>query len=200
VKPIPVELEEWEHCSPTVANSPLAGIFLHDRTERELADHLSRAGMVEILELRQGLSLQASSYVGRISLGDVELTIRPKLRGMPFLQLLRYAYGLRDLQNMTQTSYSSEELTFQDMLIQQLIAEIEELVARGLHRKYVQTESELASPRGRINVARSQNRVESFRQHCHVPTIRDLKIVCPTRCCCKDYISQPISPTIPLCA
>ncbi len=152
--PIRVDLEEWELCSPNAANSPLAGIFLHDRTERELADHLTETGMLEILELRQGLSLQTSSYVGRINLGNIELTIRPKLRGLPFLQLLRYAYGLRDLKSMTRTSYNNEELTFQDMLIQQLIAEIEELVARGLHRKYVQTESELASPRGKINVLR----------------------------------------------
>lgn len=105
--PIRVDLEEWEHCSPTAAHAPLAGIFLRDQAERELADHLTKTGMLEILELRQGLSLQASSYVGRINLGDIELTIRPKLRGLPFLQLLRYAYGLRDLQNMTQTSYSS---------------------------------------------------------------------------------------------
>jgi 5-methylcytosine-specific restriction enzyme subunit McrC len=47
--------------------------------------------MLEILELREGLSIRASSYVGRITLGDVQLTIRPKIRGLPFLQLLRYA-------------------------------------------------------------------------------------------------------------
>lgn len=151
---IVVDLEEWAHCSASDAGSLLAGAFLRDQAERELAAFLSASGMLEILELREGLSLQASSYVGRITLGDVQITIRPKIRGLPFLQLLRYAYGLRDLKSMTETSFSSEELTFQDMLIQQLIAETEELVARGLHRTYVRTDADLTSPRGRINLQR----------------------------------------------
>lgn len=149
---IALDLEEWEHRSPSDANSPLAGIFLSNQGERELAALLS--GMLDIVELREGLSLQASSYVGRITLGEVQVTIRPKIRGAPLFQLLRYAYGLRNLKSLTQISAGSEELTFQDLLIQQLILETEELVARGLHRTYLRTEPVLASPRGKINLLR----------------------------------------------
>lgn len=96
-----VDLEEWEHRSPRDAGSPLAGAFLCDQAERELATLLSTSGMLDILEVREGLALQASSYVGRITLGEVQITIRPKIRGAPLLQLLRYAYGLRDLKSLT---------------------------------------------------------------------------------------------------
>lgn len=98
---IAVDLEEWTHCSASDAGSPLAGVFLHDRTERELTTLLSTSGMLEILELHEGLSVQTSSYVGRIMLENVQITVRPKIRGLPFLQLLRYAYGLRDLKSLT---------------------------------------------------------------------------------------------------
>lgn len=147
-----VDLEEWGHCSANDAGSPLVGTFLRDQAERALATRLSTSGILDIQELREGLALQVSSYVGRIMLGEVQITIRPKIRGAPLLQLLRYAYGLRDLKLLTETSTNSEELTFQDLLISQLIAETEELMARGLHRTYVLTEADLSNPRGRINL------------------------------------------------
>jgi 5-methylcytosine-specific restriction endonuclease McrBC regulatory subunit McrC len=41
---------------------------------------------------------------------------------------------------MDETAYNGEKYAMQDLLIYQLIAEVSELVARGLHRRYVQTE------------------------------------------------------------
>jgi len=174
-----VDLEEWEHHSANDAGSPLAGTFLRDQSERELAAHLSTSGILDIQELREGLALQASSYVGRIMLGEVQITIRPKIRGLPFLQLLRYAYGLRDLKNMTEASFSSEDLTFQDLLINQLITETEELVARGLHRKYVRTDADLVSPRGRLDlqrIAKQGGIIQATLPCTHHPRIEDCLI------------------------
>jgi len=118
---------------------------------------LSAAGILEITELREGLSIASTSYVGRITLGDLQITIHPKIRGAPLVNLLRYAYGLRDLHIDTLATYESEERAFQDILINQLIAEANELVARGLHRRYVRTDQALASLQGRIDLQQIAN-------------------------------------------
>jgi 5-methylcytosine-specific restriction enzyme subunit McrC len=149
-----IELTEWSRKTADERGSQLAGRFLENSKARDVARALSAAGMLEITELREGLSIASTSYVGRITLGDLQITIHPKIRGAPLVNLLRYAYGLRDLHIDTLATFESEERAFQDILIYQLIAEANELVARGLHRRYMRTDQELASPRGRIDLQR----------------------------------------------
>src|SRR5438876_10312740 len=136
-----IQLKEWERIAPEGRGTPLAGVFLTGDAEvKNTVRALSTSGKLRILELREGLSIEASSYVGRITLGDIQITIHPKITGMPLLHLLRYAYGLRDLSTSTEVAYSSENQAFQELLIQQLIAEVSELAARGLYRRYVRTD------------------------------------------------------------
>ncbi|HJT57366.1 MAG TPA: hypothetical protein VJ761_12775, partial [Ktedonobacteraceae bacterium] len=143
--PLRIELTEWSRKTPNERGSQLAGRSLKDADARDLARELSKAGMLEITELREGLSIASTSFVGRITLGDLQITIQPKIRGAPLVNLLRYAYGLRDLHINTLATFESEERAFQDILIYQLIAEAKELVARGLHRRYTRTNEALAS-------------------------------------------------------
>ena len=137
-----------------------------------MAKALSDSGMLTILELREGLSIETTSYVGRITLGNILITIQPKISGAPLVRLLRYAYGLRDLN-------SSETYAFQELLIQQLIEEVNELVARGLHRRYMRTDNKLANPRGRIDLQRivQQNGVIQETLACvYYPRLEDCLI------------------------
>jgi len=120
---------------------------MEDAGVRDVAQTLIAARMLDIRELREGLSIASTFYVGRIALGNIQITVRPKISGAPLLHLLHYAYGLRDLHISTMVNYESEERAFQDILIYQLIAEVSELVARGLHRRYVRTDTVL--PHGR---------------------------------------------------
>lgn len=175
-----IHLKEWTRIAATEPESPLAGVFLKDDVEvKSLARSLSKAGMLEIAELREGLSIEASSYVGRIALGNFQITIHPKITGAPLVHLLRYAYGLRDLNTSAEVAYSSENQAFQELLIQQLIEEVGELVARGLHRRYVRTDHELANPRGRIDLQRiaKQNGVNQTTLPCtYYPRLEDCLI------------------------
>jgi 5-methylcytosine-specific restriction enzyme subunit McrC len=146
-------LEEWSRRTPTDPGSPLAGLFLEKSDEvQRLVKELSESAMLTILELREGLSIESTSYVGRITLGNIQITVHPKISGAPLVRLLRYAYGLRDLRTSAEVTYSSETQAFQELLIQQLIEEVHELLARGLHRRYVRTDDMLANPRGRIDL------------------------------------------------
>ena len=142
--------QEW--CTYTPESEPmLAGRDLGDATARQLAVGLASAGRLTVLELRDGLQVETTSYVGTVKLGDLHLTVQPKLQGLPLLKLLRYAYGLRDLKVFESLPQGVAGVAFQDLLILQLTAEVEELLARGLHRRYERQDALLASPRGRID-------------------------------------------------
>jgi 5-methylcytosine-specific restriction enzyme subunit McrC len=149
---ITIRLREWESVSPDLG-SPTYGRFLpQDRVTRALADSLSREGVLDVQELRGGLRLKASSFVGFISIGELRIVIEPKIQGMQLMALLRYAYGLRDLRRLTRVAPSIGENSFLDLLIQQLLAECQELIARGLHRRYEPVAARLATPRGRLDL------------------------------------------------
>ena len=146
-----IELTEWQ-CKTPESNPELVGVFLDDDIAvRETAYRLNQADMLEVTELRSGLSVTATSFVGRIALGSVQLTIQPKLRSGELLHLLRYAYGLRNLEILATTGYSTELHAFQDLLGIQLAAEVWEIWSRGLHRKYQERRQQLSTPRGRID-------------------------------------------------
>ncbi len=140
-----VDLLEWQQ-------KEYDGLFLQDDRVRKMAGLLTESRMLEVFELRQGLLFQATSYVGRVRLGTIQVTIRPKIRGVFFLNLLCYAYGLRNLRLYSPAWYSTRPDSFQEILIHQLAEEAGELLSRGLYRRYVRNESNLASPRGRLDL------------------------------------------------
>ncbi|OJH39710.1 McrC family protein [Cystobacter ferrugineus] len=149
---ISAELSEWRSWPPEGASRG-APLHLDDDPEvRRLAEYLDRGRMLRVRDLRTGLRLEATSYVGTLRLGSLAVIIRPKLGGTRLLSLLRYAYGLRDLELFPGLEQETSRLAFQDLLIHQLEAETQELVHRGLHREYVRREEELTSPRGRIDL------------------------------------------------
>ncbi len=162
--PIGVGLTEWDSKSPE-PGSPTEGVSLGaDPSVRELARRLSERGILEIQELRTGLALRSTSFVGRVRLGEIEVTVSPKLRSDALVTLLRYAYGLRDLHLLPTTTGMNQALGLQDLLAWQLVEEAQRLLARGLRRAYVRREEALASPRGRIDfqaMARRQTSVEA---------------------------------------
>ena len=148
---IAIRLAEWQTISP-VPGSPTERVSLgDDPAVRDLARRLSETGMLEVLELRTGMAVKSTSFVGRVRLGEIEITVVPKLPSDALLKLLRYAYGLRDLRLLPSTTHTTQALGLQDILVWQLIEEAKELLARGLRRAYVRREEALASPRGRID-------------------------------------------------
>ena len=150
-----IHLKEWQRVAPGEPGTLLSGLFLEDDAGiKNVVRTLSMSGILGISELREGLSIETSSYVGRITLGNIQITVHPKITGIPLLRLLRYAYGLRNLDIFAGVEYAGEDQAFQELLINQLVAEVNELIARGLHRRYVRTDHELVSPRGRIDVQR----------------------------------------------
>lgn len=151
---ISVSMTEWQTYHPA-QDQRLQGLTLGgDPALERLAEQLSRYRQLEVLELARGLRLTAFQFVGRLQLGNLAVTIQPKLTGAPLMRLLRHAYGLRDLTLLDDTAVGNMPETFIELLIHQLVAEAEELLARGLHRRYVREEDNLSNPRGRIDLQR----------------------------------------------
>jgi len=146
-----VDLVEWETLRLSEASFLRGIVPSFDKGAQRIADELTSSDKLEILQLRNGIQIRATSWVGRIALGDLTITVRPKINDAPLLNLLRYAYSLRDLQTFTPTGFETSTEAFQDLIVEQLANEAAELLSRGLHRDYLRFSAELASPIGRID-------------------------------------------------
>lgn len=142
-----ISLKEWE-----AVFKP--GFGLSSNTARETVKALYEKGIIEILELKDGLQINSNSYVGKIMLDDLQISIYPKLNGMPLYTLLRYAYGLRELKLFDIAAHAISELSFFDLLIYELYTEAEDLLMRGISRNYIRNEESLSTPRGRIDIVK----------------------------------------------
>jgi 5-methylcytosine-specific restriction enzyme subunit McrC len=164
---IHIAMQEWQALNPS--NRPeLRNFWLEDAASRALAKDISRSGMLEIVELYDGLQIRSSSFVGRIRFGNLTVSVLPKLNGMPLFTLLRYAYHFRDLQTLSKADFVTSHSGLSDLLTFQLLAEAKELLSRGLHRKYTRRDCTLASPRGKLNMNRiaTQNTITEPRMPC----------------------------------
>src|ERR1700694_3507158 len=126
---VPIDLKEWQ--STTFITHPqLAGMVLpEDDSTQSLIEAVSEKLIIS--QMRKGIVLESSSFVGRIAVGDLQITIRPKIEMLPLLHLLQYAYRLRHLDLFSATDFTSESLSFQEVLVYQLAAETSELLSRG---------------------------------------------------------------------
>lgn len=147
-------MSEWETRGPD--NCPeLAGRFLDSsQATAAVVDRINGSRLLQITELRKGIEIRAFSHVGRVRIGDLQVTIRPKITGASLLKLVRYAYGFRRLHLVSRTSHLVDSGGIEDLLIAQLNCEVQELISRGLRREYVATSERLSSPRGRIDIGR----------------------------------------------
>jgi 5-methylcytosine-specific restriction enzyme subunit McrC len=143
-----VELTEWDQVGPA-QDLRLKGCSLADDVQsRRLAETLR--GRLDIREGYEGLEITSTSFVGRVDVGPLRIAITPKLPAMPLAILLRYAYGLRDVAVIEETRAPATRHGLHDLLIALLAAEVEELLYRGLARRYVPLSEKLESPRGRV--------------------------------------------------
>jgi 5-methylcytosine-specific restriction endonuclease McrBC regulatory subunit McrC len=174
-----IALREWDTVSPE-HHPELRGLsFTTNNQARQIARQLSESDVLHITELRDGISIRSMSHVGRIQLGDLQITIRPKIKLNVLLTLFRYAYNLRDLRIISDADLNAEPDAFQDILIEQLVAEASELIARGLHRQYQRTDENLSVPKGRIDVqslARRGGMIAANIPGIHHPRLEDCLI------------------------
>ena len=148
---VEIRMAEWETRTPE-PGSALEGLALSGSADRAVVGELAKAGLLEVTELRAGLIVRSFSHVGKVRLGGIEISVLPKLNQTSLLNLLRYAYGFRKLRLLAESDQHLDLSGFADLLVHQLNAEVDELIARGLHRAYVPKKDWLSTPKGRIDI------------------------------------------------
>ena len=150
----PIVLKEHRRYNPE--HKQLKGRAVNaDKNAQVTIKELDKANILSVQDLKAGLAIRTFSHVGTIKVGDIALTIRPKIDGDQLLNLMQYALRLRPLKEYRpKTAISTAHHGFLDLLIKELIDQVSELISRGLHRAYTLTESELPTPRGRIDFCR----------------------------------------------
>ena len=174
-----ITLSEWQTLGPENCQQ-LHRTFIEDTADcRRLAKSLFKSRMLGLIEKKDGLEVSAYSYVGRIRIGNLEITVLPKLNASSLLGLLRYAFGFSRLKLLSDTTHFLDQFGFEDLLVSQLNAEAQELVSRGLQRSYVAQHDWLSSPKGRINIdqlAFQAGRVTTRLPCQHCPRIEDTSV------------------------
>ncbi len=152
--PISITLSEWETMSSTTSPELAKQHFDDSVGSQQIIETLYNKRMLQITELRKGIEVKSFSYVGRVQVGNLSITVLPKLKSTSLLRLLRYAFGFRRLKLISDSTQHVDQYGFEDLLISQLNTEVQELISRGLQRNYIRQDEQLASPRGRIDISR----------------------------------------------
>lgn len=148
--PVLVELTEWANIGPATDSRLRDLSFSGDGQLRALANKLR--GRLDVRQSHEGIEIGSTSFVGRVDFGPLRIAVGPKLPTIPLATLLRFAYGLRNVSQIDETQLPAIRHGLQDLLISLLAAEVEELLYRGLTRRYASLIENLESPRGRILV------------------------------------------------
>lgn len=113
--------------------------------------------MVTVRELRTGLAVTTTSFVGSIQVGPITVQISPKMDGQAFSALLGCSLGLPHLELLPDHQIGLSPPAFQDLLADRLSAEANRLTSRGLYQQYASQDGRLTSLRGRILFNRLAN-------------------------------------------
>jgi 5-methylcytosine-specific restriction enzyme subunit McrC len=149
---IDIDLSEWSLAGPATHPS-LRGLRFTDAQSRATANRLQQQRILEVVREEEGLAFRSFAHVGRVELGPVRVTIRPKLASKQLLELVRYAYSLRNFRLFDEAAFPTGDSGLLDLIIAQLRAEAQEILQRGVARRYVRRGEHLGSPRGRIQLA-----------------------------------------------
>jgi 5-methylcytosine-specific restriction enzyme subunit McrC len=157
-RPVDIQLYEWSAASPDT-HQQLAGLSLGDAAlTHALVRRLVDQGVVHVTELRSGLRIETGSYVGRIAIGPLNISVLPKMSWQRWIGLFSFALRLRNLVRTEPLAVRMSPSSLHDLVILELLLEARNLIGRGLHREYVRKRQNLGAPKGRIDFDRIAGR------------------------------------------
>jgi len=154
-----IALREWDELGP--ASGSLAGLALASDHARSIAQALSESQKLHVEEMRSGLRVSTTSYVGRVSFDGLTIDVRPKIDKLPLSILFGYAYGIRNLHLVGESLQSIDDASFIDLVVHQVNTEARELLSRGLKRAYMRECDDLQAPRGRFDLQRIATKIST---------------------------------------
>ncbi len=145
-----IELREWERRDRISVGD------LSD-ADRRLGERLSQGeGQLTVEELRDGIRLSATSWIGVVRFESFEVRVVPKHVGgdLGVLEMLDYASGLNALSRLpVARRLALEGASLLDLIAWLLTEECDRIVRDGLLQDYVTHEEMLPMLRGRLRMA-----------------------------------------------
>lgn len=145
-----VALVEWDSAGPEDTPTLRDLVLGDDAAVAKVSEPLR--SRVDVRQERSGVRISTTSFVGRVEIGPLRISIRPKLAPSPLARLLRYAYGIDDLALQSVLPAPLVHGGLHDLLIAILLHEVEQILRLGLTRRYIRTAADLPLPRGRIDI------------------------------------------------
>ncbi len=143
-----IRLNEWQ----TVTEPSLRLTDADKKVVNQLAGDGEERCLI-IKELREGLQIEARSWVGVIRFTDFDICVEPKLTGdnMDLLEMVEYATGLDALKRFSsERSLPAEGTNLFDLIALLLAEACSALVKGGLQSDYIVREDVLHVLRGRL--------------------------------------------------
>jgi 5-methylcytosine-specific restriction enzyme subunit McrC len=103
---------------------------------------------IEVIPRRYEDEIKTREYVGYIVLSNNVILIKPKIPGIGFLNMLRYALELPELGKEHPELTKGEN--YYDILVRFVFLELEKILQRGLYTGYKNYEDNLTCVRGKI--------------------------------------------------
>ena len=142
-----ISLAEW--------SSGTYKIELSER-DRGLAARLRTGRRLEVEELRDGVRIRSSSWIGVVRFEHCEVRVRPKLAGeaLGVARMLEFTNGIERLQRTAgvQSLATDDQSDLLELLALLLLEETERVVRGGFVADYQEHEDELSVMRGRLLV------------------------------------------------
>lgn len=149
-----VRITEWSVVDPH-STPCLRGLSFDDWLgARETAVRLANDGVVALTETRLGLRVEARSFIGRLAVGPLDLSIEPKIPWSEWLVLVAFALQLRAVIRTDHLDPGTAENALEDLIILAFLSEARRLTARGLHRDYEPQRKTLPIIKGRLDMSR----------------------------------------------
>jgi len=118
--------------------------------ESKIVESINSSRRLEIVERRDGLRIKANRYVGVVSIGELSIQIRPKLRPELLPTFLRYALGVSRHDTVRDARAQLSELGFIDLIAMLFLDEFDGILQSGLIQEYRTKDAARAAPKGRI--------------------------------------------------
>jgi len=135
-----------------VQDDNLASLQLNP-ADKKLRSNLRRQGILSIRELRNGLEISSSSYIGVAQFSDFTVKILPKfsMASSNLPKLIAYSFDLDDIvMPESETKFQPDEVYLIDILITFFIRKCQKLLKQGLLKSYVTYQNDIPFLRGKL--------------------------------------------------
>jgi len=145
-----ISISEWSQLSPRQIKNQYGSIKLEPE-DFDIINKLEHQRKINIKNYSRGISLESYSYIGIVKLSNFQIVIKPKIGNLKLAKMLSFAYKMDNI-NLLENNSKIDIQTgaISDIIALLFIKESEEIIVKGLAKKYRERKEKLSSCRGKI--------------------------------------------------